>query len=290
MLTLFGIMINIIVTSKPIDGLFYYSYEYCSLLNQYSFPCQIIVICHRNFNKEDYLQAIRQKYIHCENIIFDNFIPQKDSISLVLGRSLVTLAWQDFEKYNDVQKTTLRNVFAQKLIAVYSENHPTKYLTAIDFFKPKKIVDVCDTDVYPNGIGNHFEKRINFSIYKSCVNKKKFKYLFLGTNKEYYTAADEVIHNFLDHGILTYNTDYINSNNNNIIVPVGNLLGIFDAYVYTKKTFDPAPRIIQECKFYDKEIIYLRDKNIIDGGYVYFRREIEDPDITAIVNALEKLL
>ena len=53
-----------------------------------------------------------------------------------------------------------------------------------------------------------------------------------------------------------------------------NLLGIFNTYVYTKSYFDPAPRIIQECKWLGKKVIYLRDKNIQDGGPVYFNRPV----------------
>ena len=55
-------------------------------------------------------------------------------------------------------------------------------------------------------------------------------------------------------------------------MPVKNLLGLFDTYVYTKPNFDPAPRIIQECKWLGKEVIYLRDKSIKDGGPVYWKR------------------
>jgi len=33
----------------------------------------------------------------------------------------------------------------------------------------------------------------------------------------------------------------------------------------------------------------LRDKTIIDGGSVYWKRDIKDPDITAIINAMEEL-
>ena len=77
-----------------------------------------------------------------------------------------------------------------------------------------------------------------------------------------------------------------NLNYNNIFVPVKNLLGVFDTYVYTKETFDPAPRIIQECKYYGKEIIYHRDKSIVDGGSVYWKRQVVEPDINPIVEAL----
>ena len=34
-------MLNIVCTSKPCDGLFYYSYEYCSHLNEKGIPCGV---------------------------------------------------------------------------------------------------------------------------------------------------------------------------------------------------------------------------------------------------------
>ena len=34
----------------------------------------------------------------------------------------------------------------------------------------KKIIDICDTEIYPNGVGEHFEKTINFGIYKLNTN------------------------------------------------------------------------------------------------------------------------
>ena len=81
-----------------------------------------------------------------------------------------------------------------------------------------------------------------------------------------------VIKDYSSHGILAYNEDYIDSNNTHVFVPVDNLLGIFDTYVYTKDYFDPAPRLMQECRYFKKGFIYLRDKSIKDGGSVYYNR------------------
>jgi hypothetical protein len=64
---------------------------------------------------------------------------------------------------------------------------------------------------------------------------------------------------------------------------------MFETYVYAKETFDPAPRILQECKFFGKNVIYIRDKSIIDGGSVYWRRDIKEPDVTEIIKAMEKI-
>ena len=66
-------------------------------------------------------------------------------------------------------------------------------------------------------------------------------------------------------------------------------MSLFETYVYTKETFDPAPRIFQECKYYGKDVIYLRDKTIIDGGSVYWKREIKELDVTGILKAYDQL-
>ena len=283
-------MINIVVTSKPVDGLLYYSYEYCSILNENGIDAQLVIVCHRKFTRFDYLETITNKYIHCKNVKFDSYNPNKDDITLVMGRSMITLSWQSFKEYNNVQQETLKQLFAGKVISVYSENHPAEYPKAVEFYNPEQIVDLCDTEVYPSGVGEHFEKTINFSIYRPIVNNPQFKYLFLGTNEKYYATVEEVIDQFPDHGVLTYDAEYVNINYNNVFVPVDNIMGMFEAYVYTKATFDPAPRIFQECKYYGKDVIYLRDKTIVDGGSVYWKRELKEPDITAIVNAVEELI
>ncbi len=280
--------INIVVTSKPVDGLFYYSYEYCSYLNSIGVDSNVVVICHRKFNKTDYIESIRHKYIHFKNVFFDNFVPNDSDISLIMGRSMMTLAYQDFKSYSQDQQESLHRLFSNNIIAVYSENHPTKYPLAVNFFSPKRIVDICDTEVYPNGIGEHFEKKINFDIYKPYKDNIQFKHLFFGTNKKYYDTVQKIVNNYPDHGILTYKDDYIDVSNNNVFVPVVDLMGMFDTYVYTKDTFDPAPRIIQECKYFEKKMIYARDKNLKDGGSVYWQRSIKEINIEPIIKACEK--
>jgi hypothetical protein len=201
---------------------------------------------------------------------------------------MITLAWQNFRDYRADQQEAIRRLFSNKIIAVYSENHPADYPKAVEFFSPNQIVDLCDTEVYPNGVGEHFEKTINFEIYKPHTDNIQFKYLFLGTNKKYYQTIQQVIGNYSDHGILTYNEDYIDIRNNNVFAPVENLMGMFETYVYTKDTFDPAPRIFQECKYFGKEVIYLRDPTIIDGGSVYWKREITEPNVAPILTAIKK--
>tara|TARA_B100000073_G_scaffold190998_1_gene158104 strand:- start:48 stop:908 length:861 start_codon:yes stop_codon:yes gene_type:complete len=264
--------VNIVCTSKPGDGLLHYSYEYCCFLNDLGVNAKLIIIPNKKHTEQDYIDAINECYIKFENIIFNNYMPRSDDITLIMGRSMLTLAYLDYNSYTEEQKLTLHSLFDGKLISVYSENHVKEYPIALNFYEPDKVIDLCDHEVYVNGVGDQFEKIINFSIYKPVVDNIQFKYLFLGTNKIYYREVEKHIKNYSSHGIIAYKDKYINQKYNHLFVPVKNLLGLFDTYVYTKPNFDPAPRIIQECKWLGKEVIYLRDKSIKDGGPVYWKR------------------
>jgi hypothetical protein len=282
-------MINIVVTSKPVDGLLYYSYEYCSYLNNIGVDAQVVVICHREFSPEQYSKSFTDKYIHYENVVYNDFAPSYDDTTMVLGRSMITLSWKNFHDYTNTQQQTLFKLFEGNVISVYSENHPIEYPKALKFYSPKKVIDLCDTEVYPNGVGIHFEKTINFSIYKPYKDNIQFNHLFLGTNPEYYASVEKVIDQYPDHGILTYDKKYVNIKYNNIFVPVDNLMSLFKTYVYTKETFDPAPRIFQECKYYGKDIVYLRKDPGLDGGTIYWNRDIQEPSVEPILQAMETL-
>ena len=151
-----------------------------------------------------------------QHLYFNNFRALDTEVAMVLGRSMITLSYKNWRDYTQDQRDTLSSLFKGKIISVYSENHPLVYPKAIEFFNPKQIIDLCDTEVYPNGIGAHFEKRINFSIYKPYEDDVQFKYLFFGTTPEYYEAVEKIVPDYPDHGILTYDAKYVNVKNNNI--------------------------------------------------------------------------
>ena len=268
-------MINIVCTSKPGDGLLCYSYEHCCYLNSIGIASQVIIITHRKFKEQDYLDMLEEKYVYVgNNIIFDNHTPMPNDITLIMGRSMMTLPFKDKHDYSYNQLLTMHLLFGGNLISVYSENQHDLWQPALKYFKNKRVYNLCDYDVYPNGEGEQYEKMINFEIYKPVVNDIQFDYLFLGTNDVYYNEILKHIDKYKSHGVLTYNEKYIIMDYNNIFAPVKNLLGLFKTYVYTKTYFDPAPRLMQECKWLGKEVIYLRDKNIKDGGPVYYNRPV----------------
>lgn len=264
--------VNIVCTSKPGDGLLHYSYEHCCFLNDLGVKAKLIIIRDHRFSEQSYINALNECYVKYENVIFDFYTPTSNDITLIMGRSQLTLAYLNKHTYNNDQLLTLHLLFSGNLISVYSENHVREYPIALQYFKPKKVYDLCDHDVYVNGMGEQFEKIINFSIYKPVKEDIQFKYLFLGTNEIYYREVEKHIHNYPDHGIITYNDKFINPKLNNLMVPITNVLGKFETYVYTKPNFDPAPRLFMEFRWLKKEVIYLRDKYKKDGGSVYWNR------------------
>jgi len=271
---------QIVVTSKPHDGLLYYSYEYARHLD-----IPLVVITHPGFTEEDYLNAIQSKYIVTKEIYFNDVL---DGVSIVLGRSMISIPYMQWDKYDQNQQLCLKFLY-QRVVVVYSENHPTIYPEAIEFFG-SETYDLCDHDVYPKGVGEQFEKRINFDLYKPVQNDVQYNYIFLGTNSHYYSRVEEVLPLFPGtYSIITYNEPYVNKNLNNLFVPITNLLGLFETFVYTKNTFDPAPRIVQECKWLGKDMIYHRDIDIIDGGKIYWDRELKPVDANPILKGVKEL-
>lgn len=286
-------MINIVCTSKPGDGLLRYSYEHNCALNSLGIKTQLVIIPNPKHTKEEYIKSIKDQYKTYENIVFD-CTPNSEDITLVLGRSMITLAFKDIKNYTMDQKLSLHLLFGSKIIAVYSENHPKEYPLALEYFKPKEVFDLCDFDVYPNGEGIQYEKIINFDLYKPVKNEIQYKHLFLGTNEIYYKEIEKHIHKYPDHGIVTYNEKWINPKLNNLFAPVENILGKFETYVYTKPNFDPAPRLFLEFKWLGKNVDYVRSKDIKDGGMVYWNRpmptkKIYRDNLQILINKIKKI-
>jgi hypothetical protein len=52
-----------------------------------------------------------------------------------------------------------------------------------------------------------------------------------------------------------------------------NLFGLFDTFVYfhADKWFDPRPRLMHECYFYNKKIVYINEIGRKDGSYFRYK-------------------
>ena len=140
--------VNILCTAKPGDGLLHYSYEHCCFLNDLGVKAKLIIIRDHRFSQQSYINALNECYVKYENVVFDLYTPTSNDMTLIMGRSQITLAYLNKHTYNNDQLLTLHLLFSGNLISVYSENHVREYPIALQYFKPKKVYDLCDHDVY----------------------------------------------------------------------------------------------------------------------------------------------
>ena len=101
-------------------------------LNEKGIQAQVYVVTHRDFTSGDYTEAIKTSIFIVKNIVFNNEYLEDDCISLIMGRSMLTLAHMTWNDYSDMQKASLKKLFGNKLVSVYSENHPEKYPKALN--------------------------------------------------------------------------------------------------------------------------------------------------------------
>ena len=132
--------VNIICTSKPGDGLLHYSYEHCCFLNDLGVKAKLIIIRDHRFSEQSYINALNECYVKYENVVFDFYTPTSNDLTLIMGRSMLTLAYLNKHTYNNDQLLTLHLLFSSNLISVYSENHVREYPIALQYFKPKKFM------------------------------------------------------------------------------------------------------------------------------------------------------
>lgn len=288
-------MMYVVCTSKPSDGLLHYSFEYTNRLNEEGIDTRCLIFPHPDFDKKQYKKALFSKYKQgFKHIIFDDevVVHWPSDGSLFMGRSMITLPFLSEHRYTKVQKYRMSELL-KKAIVVYSENHTeSQYQGALMYFNARNTIDIGDTEVYNNFNGMHFEKHIYFDLYRDIEDNPVCKHLFLGTNRDYYNDAMKIIDKYEDSKIIVYKSQkgLIDSyEDKHIYVPVENLCGMFEKYVYTKRAFDPAPRLMQECKYYGKEFIYERP-DMHDGGSVYRDRPVYNkPDISTILEAVGML-
>jgi len=279
-------MINLIYTSRPHDGLFYYSYEYGVYLSQLGYDVRLVIYPNFGHSRSEYLDAIQYKYKIIKAPVFgdritDDFI--KDTrVNILMGRSLLLFAKNVEQQYPNIKKLLSNN-----MILVYNNNHDTNtQQKMVEHFSPKTLINLCDHDVYIEKIGKHFQKSIYPDIYSEHYDHPQFEYIMNGSNERYYKKARNVLHKYPDARILTYKKHF----DNDLQMPVKNLFGLFCTYVYTKDYFDPAPRMLQESSYFKKNIIFDRNSSIRDGGYVYYNRHLRGVDFNLRTNKTAKPL
>ncbi len=292
--------INIIFSSYPEDGLFFYSYEHYCFLNDAGINTKFVIFLPLPSSKKNFIDMLISKYknVRLDKIFFIDGVSRIhkfDGVNLLMGSSHLHQTYRKVIRrdYSLAYKVTLRAIMSNKTIVIYNKNRPEDDQQALDFFKPKELIVLNDSGIYPDTEGIEYRKFINFSEYKP-IKKPTDCYVFNGTNPTYYERVKKVISGYKNSKIIV--REHIDDEYRDIQIkaPVKDLHAQFNKYVYTKDYFDPAPRLIQECFYYNKEVIYDRDPTFVDGGSVYYNLgknghsfDIKDnPNIADIINAL----
>jgi hypothetical protein len=278
--------IDIILTYSPIDectGHIFEVFDYYLLLRNY-FKCKILLLTKLNIDLVDnalsrYLdnniKLIKEDLILLNDYKKYKIISVKDSIILITDGNLLSfnnrniifnckkiLSFLCFE-YDFKNLNNYRNTIFLQDYRIYNKN---KYFDSIDYIK-----------------------KINFDSYKKdIINNKNTALLYLTINcrnlliKEIEEIVDKY-NNFDSIYILSPENKTINNyfkNNTKVISfcpPVNNFFELFDTYIYTpiKRHFDCSPRLITECKFYNKNIIY-HNINYKDIGLEIRKKDIQN--------------
>jgi len=292
-------MINIIFNSDYTDGLFYYSYEHFRFLLDNNIETNLVIFLRFYESKNDCIKLLKSKYINVdltlEKILFvDNNtklskIKEYDlfnKTNIIMGESHLFHAFNIIifqPEYSNTFKLLIKQIYKNKLFIIHNERNIIAAKRALDYLKPKQVIFLSDHSVFPNTKTYiHYSKRIYFDIYINPIeNNIQNQYMFNGSNNLYYSNAINTIESNLkykDFIILVDEHKIDNYINYQKLIPVDDLLGIFDTFVYNQTMFDNAPRIIQECFYYNKNIDYNRNVDFIDGGKIYYELGMSGED------------
>ena len=148
-------MINIVVTSKPVDGLLHYSYEYCCQLNSNGVPARIVIIPRGKYQHKDYIKSLYEKYIYVENVVNDDYWPEPDDVSMTLGRSMVSIPYKEQTPWytNSQMYQPYVNVDKKFVAGVYKDH---KLMDTLYPFTSSCVGSERDTEYFTKGCDKCF--------------------------------------------------------------------------------------------------------------------------------------
>jgi hypothetical protein len=222
-------------------------------------------------------QSIRTKYNFTEEEIADilnNCIFNVGSKPIIIKANTII--------FTDGGYSRLLNfsVFAKHVILFSCGDKNIKNNTKINWHI------LQDSRVYEDAEVNskHYIKKILFNRLKT-IDDKISKKTLLYVTENCRDISDQDINHLFNRSeefivISNNNTKYQYYNNvESLKPPVRNIFEQFTKYIYTPiaRQWDCSPRLIAECKFYNKEVEYFKiDYLDIDLGLKFRKQDIED--------------
>jgi hypothetical protein len=285
---------DIIITYSPIrehTGHIFEVFDYYIILKNY-FNVKIILFTKLTINdinscllryKEKYINDILDNLILINNYENYKIINCKNSIIIITDGNIKAF----------IENSIIFN--CKKIICFMCkyDNNLKKYKDNLYYKNILYLQDyrIYDKNKYFNSID--YVKKINFDSYKEINinnNLNNISLLYLTNNCRYLLNNDiEKIINkynnkFNNFIIISPNNDLINNyfkNNKKVISycpPIKeNIFNLFNYYIYTpvSQKFDCSPRLITECRYYNKKVIYY-NINYKDLGLKIRKRDIEE--------------
>jgi hypothetical protein len=292
-----------------VNGGFFDNFEYYYLIKKVFSDCNVIFRLLTSHSKEDVVNILEDKYENIETQVFDDiiigpyyinslikspiFIPDilfcatNSAIYWILqnGNLLLTkfyIGLADYEihpRQNKVYKNSL--TLADERIFEYKKIQWKPYRKKIlfDKYKKKEYASKYDYILNVSLIERRYSKEFLLDLIKRFPGSFA---LYTGEkNRDYYSWVEK-------ENVATL-----------IVPPVEDFMGLFKTFIYLPYTsgFDATPRLIPECKFYGKDVIFLDEfSEKRSGGYYRYQDTINDfnglflNENDEVVKIIEKVL
>jgi len=204
----------------------------------YNLNYNVEIIIQESIDKHFIFEAWEDKYILPKD--YKKFIKFKPNTKKIISDVLIITSGLNENYLNKVK------LIYKKLI-LFRCNPNIEYKQLLN----NRIILLNDFRVYRDNIGNHYVKKIFFRNFKKINTSENKILIYLNTNLR---KIDEV--NTNKNYLYVSGDDH--PNKNILKAPVKNLFSKFDTFLYTKtsRQFDCSPRLLAECYFYNKKIIF----------------------------------
>jgi len=274
------------------NGCFYDTFEYFCLFKSLGYDCCFFMIVTPETEKDmmmsledryDFDDSFKEHIYHFDFFEATNvynkkifplrcktfFIPGVSALDCMISSNLL-MAYKTMYVMYDRPYEYLSDEFHRK----------KGFYKNINILYDSRIIDKL------NGFRNiHYVKKINFSIFKRIEKSDDKTCLSLYCDHKCYNVDFilKIIEEFKDQEFFIYTKSfgkfdikyYSLIKNKRVTLeqaPISNFMEKFNRFLYlpSVRGFDPSPRLLAECKYYNKDIIIYgeeRIKTIKDGGY-----------------------
>jgi len=273
-----------------VNGGFFDNFEYYYLIKKHFTDCNVIFRLLTDHPKEDVVKILTDKYENIEEEVFEHiligpyfcgkllrepvacsdilFCATNSAIYWILqnGNMLSTKFYLGLADYKDIhpkQTKLYKNslTLADERVFNYKGINWKPYRKKIlfDKFKKKEYSAKYDYMLNVSLVTRRYSREYILSLFDELGGSVA---LYTGQkNKDYYAWVQEEGRAAL------------------IVPPVEEFMGLFKTFVYLPYNdgFDATPRLIPECKFYGKEIMYFDEMmETKSGGYYRYKDTMED--------------